>query len=100
MWDSNMTDEYFVAVKHFNLSWPELCELGRNSLRHSFLQSTEKNNLLQEFEDALSGFESAVNFGSIPQFNAVTYGYGSRHLGLTQLAGTVPTSGPIPVIKA
>ena len=31
MWDSTMTNEYFVAVKEFNLSWQELISLGENS---------------------------------------------------------------------
>src|SRR6202011_6287022 len=49
MWDSNMTDEYFVAVREFNLSWEEMVGLGRNSLAHSFLDAATKQRLLTEY---------------------------------------------------
>jgi len=28
MWDSNLTDEYYVAVHEFNLSWEELVQMA------------------------------------------------------------------------
>lgn len=47
MWDSNLTDEYFTAVKTFNLSWSEIVELGRNSLAydHGIVSSDESRKL-------------------------------------------------------
>jgi adenosine deaminase CECR1 len=56
MWDSNMTDEYFVAVKEFNLSWEEMIGLGRNSLLHSFLDAPTKQRLLVEYERRVANF--------------------------------------------
>ncbi|WGL15182.1 adenosine deaminase [Microbulbifer bruguierae] len=57
MWDSNMTDEYFVAVKEFNLSWAELTSLARNSLAHSFVDEATKQKLLQDYDTRLAGFK-------------------------------------------
>lgn len=57
MWDSNMTDEYFVAVKEFNLSWEELTSLGRNSLQHSFVDAQTKQELLRDYERRLERFK-------------------------------------------
>jgi adenosine deaminase CECR1 len=56
MWDSNMTDEYFVAVKEFNLSWEELTQLGRNSLRYSFVDEPTKQRLLFDYEKRVQAF--------------------------------------------
>jgi adenosine deaminase CECR1 len=49
MWDSTMTDEYFVAVKEFNLSWQELISLGENSLIFSFVDDVNKQRLLKDY---------------------------------------------------
>lgn len=49
MWDSTMTDEYFVAVKEFNLSWQELVSLGENSLAFSFVDDVNKQRLLNDY---------------------------------------------------
>ncbi|WP_193163724.1 adenosine deaminase family protein [Microbulbifer hainanensis] len=57
MWDSNMTDEYFVAMKEFNLSWEELTALARNSLQHSFVDRDTKAKLLQDYEQRLERFK-------------------------------------------
>ncbi|MEM8547923.1 MAG: adenosine deaminase, partial [Pseudomonadota bacterium] len=35
MWDSTMTDEFFVAVKEYNLTWAEIRELSRNSIKYA-----------------------------------------------------------------
>lgn len=57
MWDSNMTDEYFVAVKEFNLSWSELIALGRNSLRYSFVENEIKQKMLVDYERRVADFQ-------------------------------------------
>jgi len=62
MWDSNMTDEYYVAVREFNLSWEEMTQLGRNSLRFSFLDAATKQKLLTEYEKRVQSF--ALQFQS------------------------------------
>jgi len=59
MWDSNMTDEYFVAVNEFNLSWPELISLGENSLKHAFVDEQTKNALLADYRARIKAFENA-----------------------------------------
>lgn len=56
MWDSNLSDEYFVAVREFNLSWEELVGLGRNSLQHSFVQPEVKQRLLADYEKRVQRF--------------------------------------------
>mgnify|MGYP003384672461 CR=1 FL=1 len=56
MWDSNMTDEYFVAVREFNLSWEEIVQLGRNSLQHSFVEAPVKQKLLADYDARVARF--------------------------------------------
>lgn len=60
MWDSTLTDEYFVAVHHFNLSWTELVTLGENSLKHSFLAPDDKAIALKRYRQSVAEFEQAV----------------------------------------
>lgn len=56
MWDSNMTDEFFVAVKEFGLTWQEITQLSENSIQYGFLQSTEKAALLAKFTSNMEAF--------------------------------------------
>jgi len=56
MWDSNLTDEYFVAVREFNLSWEEIVLLGRNSLKFSFVDEATKAKLLASYEKRVQAF--------------------------------------------
>ncbi|GGF70361.1 hypothetical protein GCM10011338_23150 [Alteromonas lipolytica] len=70
MWDSRLTDEYFVAVKEFNLSWQELTGLARQSLQHSFLNATDKQAALATYEQRLGKFADTLSrsgTGSLPQ---------------------------------
>ena len=57
MWGSDMTDEYFTAVTTFNLSWPEVVQLGRNSLAYGFVQPEEKARLLADYDARVAAFE-------------------------------------------
>lgn len=57
MWDSTMTDEYYVAVKEFNLSWQELIKLGENSLQFSFVDEQTKQSLLDQYQARIDKFE-------------------------------------------
>jgi len=57
MWDSTMTDEFFVAVKEFNLSWAEIKQLSENSLKYAFLPDAEKTDLLDRYRKSIVGFE-------------------------------------------
>ena len=87
MWHSNMTDEYYVAVSRYNLSWKELISLGENSLVHSFLDEEEKMQLVSEYNEDLSVFaDSCLKKGwreVAASTGAVTYDYGRDKLGLT-----------------
>lgn len=56
MWDSNITDEFFVAVKEFNLSWSEIQQLNENSIAYSFLSKAEKTILLDQHTDKTNKF--------------------------------------------
>ena len=58
MWDSTMTDEFFVAVTEFNLSWQEVKKLSLNSLAHSFLDEATKTRLVNQLRDRLKAFEA------------------------------------------
>jgi redox-sensitive bicupin YhaK (pirin superfamily) len=77
MWDSNMSDEFFVAVKEFNLSWPELVKLSRNSLAYSFAPEPVKQQLLATFASNITAFEQAVlaTPASAQVEDAVSYGF-------------------------
>lgn len=87
MWHSNMTDEYYVAVSRYNLSWKELISLGENSLVHSFLDQEEKGQLVRQYMEDLEGFaDSCLKKGwreIAASTDAVTYDYGRDKLGLT-----------------
>jgi adenosine deaminase CECR1 len=61
MWGSNMTDEYFVAVKNFNLTWPEIEQIGADSLRYSFAQPPVKTRLLNTYFQNLRRFTYKYN---------------------------------------
>ncbi len=89
MWDSNMTDEYYTAVTHFNLSWAELTQLARNSLVHAFVDDQTKQQLLADYEARLTAFETRFGAGDlnaalteVDTVNAVAYGYALRTWGL------------------
>jgi adenosine deaminase CECR1 len=60
MWDSTMTDEFYVAVREFNLSWDEVKLLSRNSLTYSFVEDDVKQQLLETYEDRISAFEARL----------------------------------------
>lgn len=57
MWGSTMTDEFYVAVTEFNLSWEEVGQLGRNSLAHAFVSPELKQELLARYDSDISRFE-------------------------------------------
>lgn len=57
MWDSTMTDEFFVAVTEFDLTWDEVVGLSRNSLRYSFIEDEHKSRLLKSLDKRIQRFE-------------------------------------------
>lgn len=85
MWDSNMTDEYFVAVNEFNLSWQELLEISRNGIRHSFLSDTQKLKLLSELDARIATFVAEFEekgWSALDDVEPVTYGFMCRYAEL------------------
>ena len=60
MWDSTMTDEFFVAVKEFNLTWEEIKQLSRNSLKFAFVHEKKKTTLIDLYERNIEKFEGQV----------------------------------------
>jgi len=60
MWNSTVTDEFYVAVREFNLSWDEIRLLSRNSLQYGFLEDGPKTHLLNEWETKMNRFEKVL----------------------------------------
>jgi adenosine deaminase CECR1 len=85
MWDSNLTDEYFVAVREFNLSWEELVQLGRDSLRYSFVDAATKEKLLADYERRVASFaQDFREHGAVmlKDVKPVSYTFSCRHYQL------------------
>jgi len=84
MWDSNMTDEYFLAVTSFNLSWDELVHVGRTSLEFAFLPQRKKKHLLEDYERDVAVFEARYGRGDWRELASGvavrTSGYARRNL--------------------
>lgn len=77
MFGSGMTDEFFVAVKEFNLSWAEIRELELNSLKYAFVEEPEKTRLIDALNRRLDNFEKQFRSGGLaavdtgpPQYRA------------------------------
>ncbi len=85
MWDSNLTDEFYVAVREFNLSWEELNEVGRNSLKYSFLDEPTKQRLLADYDRRMTAFAKdfrARGWAALAAAKPVSYGFLCRHYQL------------------
>ena len=70
MWDSTMTDEFFVAVKEFNLTWEEIKRLSRNSLKYAFVDEKKKVDLINGYERRIDAFERQVRDDSETRWSA------------------------------
>jgi adenosine deaminase CECR1 len=87
MWDSNMSDEFYVAVKEFNLSWEEIVKLGRNSLYYSFLDEPTKQRLLAQYDKRIASFAQAfqkTSWASVAGAKPVTYSFLCKHYQVCQ----------------
>jgi adenosine deaminase CECR1 len=85
MWDSNMTDEYFTAVREFNVTWEELISMGRNSLAWSFCEEPAKSRLLRDYDQRVKEFEqrcSPDSLAAVKTVKPVTYGFARRRWGI------------------
>lgn len=69
MWDSTMTDEFYVAVREFNLSWTEIKLLSRNSISFAFLPEDAKNELLTTYDKRIAGFERRISRKGVAALN-------------------------------
>lgn len=82
MWNSNMTDEFFVAVTEFNLTWQEITQLTRNSIAYGFMEEPVKRQLLDTLEAKLRKFERQFLTGSLSRVSKKTperYAFLCRH---------------------
>jgi adenosine deaminase CECR1 len=70
MWDSTMTDEFFVAVHEFNLSWDEIQQLSENSLKYAFLPEDEKSQLIETYRQRIARFERRFKKSGISALKA------------------------------
>ena len=65
MWDSTLTDEFYVAVTEFNLSWDELKTLHTNSIQYAFVEASEKQRMLADLAGDLKKFERRMLRGGV-----------------------------------
>jgi adenosine deaminase CECR1 len=85
MWGSNLTDEYYVAVHEFNLSWEELVQLGRNSLQYSFVEEPVKQRLLLNYDKRVAAFKENFQHKSwtaLQNVRPVSYSFMCKHYQL------------------
>lgn len=78
MFDSNITDEFFVAVKEFNLSWDEVKTLSRNSLQYGFMDAKTKENQLKSYSKRIQKFEQTFKrkgIKGLQNVSPVKYGF-------------------------
>lgn len=90
-WDSNMTDEYFTAVRTFNLTWGEIRQLGANSLEYAFADEFTKQKMLADYYAELAHFETRYSgadwAGQLEKVKPLTSGYTVR--AWPELSGVV-----------
>ena len=78
IYDSNLSDEFYVAVKEFNLSWEEIVKLGRNSLQYAFVDEPTKRRLLEGYDRRIEAFAARFReqgFRSLANAAPVSYGF-------------------------
>lgn len=69
MWGATLTDEVYIAVTAFNLSWAELRKITENSIEYSFLPKEQKQLMLKDLSEALNDFEERAmqtRFSHVP----------------------------------
>jgi adenosine deaminase CECR1 len=71
MWDSTMTDEFYVAVKEFNLTWDEVKKLSRNSLQYAFVSPAVKQRLLENYASRIDKFERDMRGGGVAKLGSM-----------------------------
>jgi len=84
MWESTMTDEFYVAATEFRLSWEEIKTLGRNSLEHAFVSDALKEQLIREYNERIVRFERQMQRHGIAKLGPMpkTRGFVCNRYGL------------------
>jgi len=98
MWDSNMSDEFYVAVKEFNLSWEEIVKLSRNSLQYSFVDQATKQRLLAAYDKRIAAFETQFQkkgWAALADTRPVSYGFLCRHYQICLLPASAQVPGVV-----
>ena len=62
---TGMPDEFYVAVKEFDLCWDEIRVLSRNSLIHAFVAPETRQKLLDNFDSKMAQYESLMTRAGI-----------------------------------
>jgi adenosine deaminase CECR1 len=96
MWDSNMSDEFYVAVKEFNLSWEEIVKLSRNSLQYSFVDQATKQRLLAVYDKRIAAFETQYQkkgWAALADTKPESYGFLCRHYQVCLLPASAQGPG-------
>jgi adenosine deaminase CECR1 len=87
VWDSDIVDEYYTAVTTFNLIWPEIVQMGRDSLAYSFAQSDVKERMLRDYDAAIRKFEKKYSGTDWPSalsdVRPVSSGYAGRNFHIS-----------------
>ena len=65
MWDSTLTDEFYVAVREFDLTWSEVVTLSRNSLAYALVAPAVKQQLIDDFDQEIQRFERRMQRGGL-----------------------------------
>ena len=79
-----MTDEFYVAVTEFNLSWEEVKQLSRNSLAYAFIAPQLKQELLAKYNSDISRFERELQRSGVAKLGPLpgTRRFICTHYGL------------------
>jgi adenosine deaminase CECR1 len=87
VWDSDIVDEYYTAVKTFDLTWAEIVQMGRDSLAYSFAQPDVKERMLREYTEAIAKFERKYGGtdwrGALAGVRPVSSGYAGRNFQIS-----------------
>ena len=84
MWDSTMTDEYFVAVTEFDLQWEDVKLLLMNSITYAFVDKKKKSVLISDLKTRLNEFENRMSKSGITNLKPMpeTRGFICRNYNL------------------
>lgn len=66
IFETDLTQEFYLATTTFDLTWDEVKLLCRNSLVHAFASESERLALLRRWEDEVAQLESSVSWFERP----------------------------------